>query len=136
MPPKESASTKRGAGPGSTSDIDTILPLFFAAHPEVRPNYKKMSAIDEHNRTPAALEHKFRIWRHKAKEIAAKYPEECATKELVGEPAKTKTPRTPKKSDAAESEDKDAEAGENGDCTPTVLSPLDLFQPSLLTYSG
>ena len=113
-------SPKKGAGAGSTTDIDTLMPLLFAVHPEVKPNYKKMSAIDEYKRTAAALEHKFRKWRHKGVEIAAAHPEECSTKELVGTPAKTKMPRT--KTAPLASEDKGSDAAENEDCVPKVCT--------------
>ena len=90
------SSQKRGAGAGSTSDVDTVIPLLFAANPGIAPNYKKMSAMDSHGRTAVALEHKFRKWRAAAREILAAHPEEAGTDKVVGEPAKAKKPRVSK----------------------------------------
>lgn len=94
-PPK--TPTKRGAGAGSTSDIDTIIPLLFAGSPGIIPNYNKMSALDEHGRTASALEHKFRKWRQVARDILAAHPEEAGSEKVVGQPNKTKNPRSSKK---------------------------------------
>lgn len=58
------------------------------------PNYAKMSAMDEHGRTASALEHKFRKWRQMGREILAAHPEEAGTDKVVGQPAKTKNPRS------------------------------------------
>ena len=41
--------------------------------------FKKMAAMDELHRTESSLEHKFRPWRQKGREIAAKYPEMAGT---------------------------------------------------------
>ena len=89
-------ASKRGTVAGSTTDIDTIIPLLFAANPGITPNYKKMSAMDSHGRTASAMEHKFRKWRALGRDILAAHPEEMNTDKAVGEPAKTKRPRTPK----------------------------------------
>ena len=61
------------------------------------PNYKKMSALDDHGRTAAALEHKFRKWRHISRDILAAHPEEAGTDQAVGQPAQPKKSRSPKK---------------------------------------
>ena len=45
------------------------MPLFFAAHADVIPNYKKMAEMDDQGRTAFALEHKFRAWRHQGRAI-------------------------------------------------------------------
>ena len=91
-PPK--TPTKRGTGAGSTSDIDSVIPLLFATMPGMTPNYNKMSAMDEHGRTASALEHKFRKWRQMGREILAAHPEEAGTDKVIGQPAKTKNPRS------------------------------------------
>ena len=113
-----SSATKRAAGADSTADIDTIIPLLFAANPGITPNFKKMSAMDSHERTAVALEHKFRKWRQAGRDILAAHPEEAMTDKAVGEPAQTKKPRTPKAAgggkknvDADDEDDDDDEEG-------------------------
>ena len=110
MAVQDKATLKRGAGtgPGSTSDIDSIIPLLFAAHPNLMPDYKKMAALDDHGRSNYALEHKFRKWRNASREIVEKHPE-VALDTPGPTPRKGRKPRTPN--------------GANGDDeTPVVTS--------------
>ena len=117
MSVQRSLAAKRNTGAGTTGDIDTILPLLFAANPSITPNYKKMSAMDSHGRTAAALEHKFRKWRQIGREILAAHPEEAGKDHAVGQPAQTKTPRTPKKQG-----NKNDREGEDGNLKPKVMT--------------
>ncbi len=59
MPPTSSVS----------NDANTFMPLLFAAHPEIVPNYRRMAAMDDQGRSYSALEHKFRNWRQAGKQI-------------------------------------------------------------------
>ena len=54
-----------------SNDANSFMPLLFAAHPELVPNYKRMAAMDGQARTASALEHKFRTWRQDGKKILA-----------------------------------------------------------------
>lgn len=92
MSSEASPSGKRGA---VSNEIDTIIPLLFAAHPDFKPSYQKMVAMDKHGRTYAALEHKFRKWRQTGREIAAASPNDESPV------AKPKTKRAPKNSEGA-----------------------------------
>ena len=121
--PANTNTPKRGAGVGSTSDIDTIIPLLFAANPTVAPNYKKMSAMDEHKRTASALEHKFRKWRQVGRDILAAHPEEAESDKAVGQPAQAKKPRTPTKQvNGSKQNDNDSE--DNHQAKVSTLKPV------------
>ena len=61
MPPTSSVS----------NDANTFMPLLFAAHADIVPNYKRMAAMDDQGRTASALEHKFRTWRQEGRKILA-----------------------------------------------------------------
>ena len=67
--------------PASTvsNDANTFMPLLFAAHPDLVPNYRRMAAMDDQKRTYSALEHKFRNWRQAGKNILAEKGEEVDT---------------------------------------------------------
>ena len=60
------------------SPADDLMPLIIAAN-DVKFNYKAMAAMDPHNRTASALEHKVRNFRQAAKALVA------ATKEKKDE---------------------------------------------------
>jgi hypothetical protein len=70
-------SSAKPTGRGRTSNTasvgvapnDDIIPLILAAH-DFTPNYRAMAALDDQHRTVPALEHKFRKWRAKAREIS------------------------------------------------------------------
>ena len=75
MSAQDKNAAKRGPGTGSTSDIHTIIPLLFAAHPQLMPDYRKMALLDDYGRTNYALEHKFRKWRIASRRILEDHPE-------------------------------------------------------------
>ena len=74
------------------------MPLLFAAIGNTKISFKSMAAMDELGRTESSLEHRFRKWRQKGREIAAKHPENAGTLGAfsVGT-ANTKKPRVPAK---------------------------------------
>lgn len=111
MSSEASPSSKRGA---VSNEIDAILPLLFAAHPDWIPNYRKMASMDSQRRySHSALEHKFRKWRQTARRIVAAHPEGATSADVVGEIAKPKTKRAPKASQGVK--DKQAGAGDGED---------------------
>ena len=98
------ANPKGKGGKASTNannDADTIMPLLFATIGNPTISFKKMAAMDELGRTESSLEHRFRKWRQKGREIAARNPEHAGT---LGPPtsgtATTKKPRAPAKKGA------------------------------------
>ena len=67
--------SKGGKAPANANnDEDSIMPLLFATIGNPSISFKKMAAMDELGRSESSLEHKFRKWRQKGREIAAKNP--------------------------------------------------------------
>lgn len=86
---------KGGKAPASANnDADSIMPLLFATIGNPSISFKKMAAMDELGRTESSLEHRFRKWRQKGREIAAENPENA------GSLSTTSTANTPKKPSA------------------------------------
>ena len=87
------------------NDADSIMPLLFATIGNPSISFKKMAAMDELGRTESSLEHKFRKWRQKGRDIAAKNPDIAGTLGTSSsEAATTKKPRAPvKKGDSGRS---------------------------------
>ena len=76
-----------------TNDANSVLPLLFAAHPDIIPNYRRMAALDSAGRTHSALEHKFRIWRQEGRKIlASNGNDELATNKANGGSKKVAPP--------------------------------------------
>ena len=55
------------------------MPLLFATVSIPSINFKKMAAMDELGRPESSLEHRFRKWRQKGREVAAKNPAHSGT---------------------------------------------------------
>ncbi|KAL9611795.1 MAG: hypothetical protein Q9167_003563 [Letrouitia subvulpina] len=51
------------------SSLDDVMPLFFAAHPNIVPKYKIMAALDPKKRTESSFEHRFRKWRQEGRAL-------------------------------------------------------------------
>ena len=99
------ANPKGKGGKASTNanDADTIMPLLFATIGNPTISFKKMAAMDELGRTESSLEHRFRKWRQKGREIAAGNPEHAGTLGLsTSGTATTKKPRAPAKKGASD----------------------------------
>ena len=130
MPPASSVS----------NDANSFMPLLFAAHPEVVPNYKRMAAMDDQGRTASALEHKFRAWRQDGKKILAEKGGNFESMDLTPKkptavPKKTsvrggggqkkpssKAPRSKGKNEKdVEAEDEEGEESEDGGAADTQL---------------
>ena len=78
----------------ATNDTDTLVPLLLAAVGNPKISFKNMAAMDELGRTESSLEHRFRKWRQKGREIAAKHPENTGTLDASSAgTANTKEPR-------------------------------------------
>lgn len=76
MSTEASPKGKGGRAPANANnDADSIMPLLFATIGNPAISFKKMAAMDELGRTESSLEHKFRKWRQKGREIAAENPE-------------------------------------------------------------
>ena len=90
---------KGGRAPASANnDADSIMPLLFATIGNPAISFKKMAAMDELGRTESSLEHKFRKWRQKGREIAAENPENAGTLRAASAgAATTKKSRAPAK---------------------------------------
>ena len=102
MSTEASPKGKGGRAPANAHNhADDIMPLLFATIGNPAISFKKMAAMDELGRTESSLEHKFRKWRQKGREIAAKHPGNAGTLDTAsaGAPA-TKKPRTPAKKEA------------------------------------
>ena len=66
---------KGGKAPATASnDADTLVPLLLATIGNPAISFKKMAAMDELGRTESSIEHRFRKWRQKGREIAAQDP--------------------------------------------------------------
>ena len=72
-------SPEKRRGPAQLTD-DDVIPLLLAANPKVVLNYKVMASLSKGARTHSSLEHRFRKWKARAKEIQAENegPEEAA----------------------------------------------------------
>lgn len=70
---------------------DDLMPLIIATT-DIKLNYKAMAALDPHNRTASALEHKFRNFRSAAKDLlaAAKGKEDRLSASEADEPSSNK----------------------------------------------
>ncbi|KAL8746421.1 MAG: hypothetical protein Q9190_001558 [Brigantiaea leucoxantha] len=51
------------------SNLDDVMPLLFAAHPDFVPKYKIMTALDEKHRSESSFEHRFRKWRQEGRKL-------------------------------------------------------------------
>ena len=91
------ANPKGKGGKASTNvnnDADSIMPLLFATIGNPTISFKKMAAMDDLGRTESSLEHRFRKWRQKGREIAAQNPGHAGTLEpSTSRTATTKKPR-------------------------------------------
>lgn len=58
----------------ASNDADSIVPLLLATIGNPAISFKKMAAMDELGRTESSIEHRFRKWRQKGREIAAQNP--------------------------------------------------------------
>lgn len=99
------------ASNGVSNDADSIMPLLFATIGNPAISFKKMAAMDEHGRTESALEHKFRKWRQKGRDIAAANPEHAGP--AAASP--TKKPRAPPKKAANSKTKESSEQADVGD---------------------
>lgn len=95
-------ASPKGKGPrapaNANNDADSIMPLLFATIGNPTISFKKMAAMDELGRTESSLEHKFRKWRQKGREIAAENPENAGILGTASAGAVTaKKPRAPAK---------------------------------------
>ncbi|CAF9920128.1 hypothetical protein IMSHALPRED_004822 [Imshaugia aleurites] len=93
---------KGGRAPANVNnDADSIMPLLFATIGNPTISFKKMAAMDELGRTESSLEHKFRKWRQKGRDIAAEHPDHAGTLGAAGAPAAAaKKPRAQAKKGA------------------------------------
>lgn len=94
---------KGGRAPANANnDADSIMPLLFATIGNPTISFKKMAAMDELGRTESSLEHKFRKWRQKGREIAAENPEDAGALDPASAGvAAAKKPRAPAKKGAS-----------------------------------
>ena len=75
MSPEANPKSKAAKAPANASnDEDTMIPLLFATIGNPSVSFKRMAAMDELGRSESSFEHKFRKWRQKGREIAAKNP--------------------------------------------------------------
>lgn len=89
---------KGGRAPANANnDTDSIMPLLFATLGNPRVNFKAMAAMDELGRSESALEHKFRTWRQKGRDITAKNPQTAGISLVPSGGANTKKGRAPAK---------------------------------------
>ena len=63
----------------ANNDADSMMPLLLATLGNPTISFKKMAAMDELSRTESSLEHTFRKWRQKGREIAAQNPAHAGT---------------------------------------------------------
>ena len=67
--------SKGGKAPANANnDESSMIALLFATIGNPSINFKRMAAMDELGRSESSFEHKFRKWRQKGREIAAKNP--------------------------------------------------------------
>lgn len=85
------------ASASANNDADSIMPLLFATIGNPSISFKKMAAMDDLGRTESSLEHKFRKWRQKGREIAAENPENAGTLGTTSAATTPKKPRAPAK---------------------------------------
>lgn len=85
------------ASANANNDADSIMPLLFATLGNPSISFKKMAAMDELGRTESSLEHKFRKWRQKGRDIAAANPENAGTLGTASAATTPKKPRAPAK---------------------------------------
>ena len=99
MSTETNAKGKGGRASASTTnnDADSIMPLLFATIGNPSISFKKMAAMDELGRTESSLEHKFRKWRQKGREIAAEHPENAGKLDTTSATTTPKKPRAPAK---------------------------------------
>ena len=75
MFPEANPKSRGGKAPANANnDEDSVMPLLFATIGNPSISFKKMAAMDELGRSESSFEHKFRKWRQKGREIAAKNP--------------------------------------------------------------
>ena len=75
MSQQANPKSQGGKAPANAnSDEDSLISLLFATLGNPSISFKKMAAMDELGRSESSFEHKFRKWRKKGREIAAKNP--------------------------------------------------------------
>ena len=84
MSTEASPKGKGARAPTNATDANSIVPLLLATIGNPIISFKKMAAMDELGRTESSLEHKFRKWREKGREIAAQSPEHSGTQGSAG----------------------------------------------------
>ena len=84
MSTEASGKGKGARAPANATDANSIIPLLLATIGNPTISFKKMAAMDELGRTESSLEHKFRKWREKGREIAAQSPEHIGTQGSAG----------------------------------------------------
>lgn len=85
------------ASASANNDADSIMPLLFATIGNPSISFKKMAAMDDLGRTESSLEHKFRKWRQKGRDIAAENPENAGSLGTTSAANTPKKPRAPSK---------------------------------------
>lgn len=125
-----------------SNDASTIIPLLFAAHPTLVPDYRRMAAMDDIGRTQAALEHKFRTWRQDGKKIAAAKGDTegmksvtkkaVSTTKVAGEKKAPRTVLSRSLKTAKEVEDESGETGDDADEAQPNAKVGSLFSISLI----
>ena len=94
MSTEASPKGKGARAPTNANDANSIIPLLLATIGNPTISFKKMAAMDELERTESSLEHKFRKWREKGREIASQNPEHTGTQGSAGAgAAASKKPR-------------------------------------------
>ena len=97
MSPEANPKGKGGKAPANANNDDhSLIPLLFATIGNPSVSFKKMAAMDELGRSESSFEHKFRKWRQKGREIAAKNPAHAGSSNTSdSRSATTKKPSAP-----------------------------------------
>lgn len=65
----DTSPSKREQSKNQAAANDEMIPLILATNTGVVLNYKAMSGMDPQNRTASSLEHRFRKWKARAREL-------------------------------------------------------------------
>jgi len=115
----------KGKG-AATNDADSIMPLLFATIGNPSISFPKMAAMDAEGRSASALEHKFRKWRQKGREIAEANPDHAGEMGKAATPKK-RAPAAKKNANAnGKTKAKQADVGDEEDKTVDYAEAVDI----------
>ena len=135
------ATPTKGGKAGGPATADSIMPLLFATIGNPSISFPKMAAMDPEGRTASALEHKFRTWRQKGREIAQANPDHAGNQTPTAKgkkraPAKKAVGRVSNKETDGDDEEEQEDKGEAANGVKNEFNDDEVTCISILGYQS